>query len=64
MVRVKPEPSTQGNQGASTSLLDINPYIQTSKTMHPKSQNLDPNSKINKSRFPVTDDNKIFRLRA
>ena len=44
MVRVKPEPSTQGSQGASIPFLNTNPYILTSKHMHPRPSNLDPNS--------------------
>jgi len=46
MVWVKPEPSTQGNQGASTPLLNTHSYILTSKTMNPNPKNLDPNSQI------------------
>jgi len=34
MVLVKPEPSTQGNQGASTPLVNTNPYVLTFKTLN------------------------------
>ena len=58
MVRMKPEPSTQGNQGASTLLLNKHHYILTSKFMNPTPLNLDPNSqdiKLNIQRHKPTN---------